>query len=376
MSLFQFLAYHPLQRNQLARLNVREPNWTETLSGNTSFTGKVTIPENELRTASLRTAMEPDESALYIRGSNNQWMWGGIVVAQSWNENTNEISFTAVDWRSYLYTLFLGPKEDLSSDVLYSYTAVDQLVIAQDLASEVVGPGRLAEGRPYIKIGNETSPRKRDLNFRGLEFKTLGEQIDTMAKRDDGFEWDVAIDTHTDGHPIPRIAMHYPERGGLVNGLIFNDMNVLQKESIVRETTARRTRYWGTGEGPVSEALPFSQDTDPAIAEGFTLLKEGQNNWSGVVDLVTLSSHARAKRAYLNEKLNLVKFSVAIQNPDIFSYSVGDRCRVLLRSRWLTIDEESVRIIERQIVPEDGIVWITVNLNDIEIPEIDEGGSV
>lgn len=376
MALFQFESYHPTQRNQLARLNVREPNWTEALSSNTTFSGKITIPDDPNKVRALQQALEPDEAALYVRGGN-RWMWGGIIIEQGWSARTKEITFTASDWRSYLYELLLGPLQDGSGDVSYNYNNVEQLKLARILASQGVGPGMLDEGRPNFLFGFEASPRRRDLNFKGTDFKTIGQQIDTISQRDDGFEWDVDVQTYDDGKPIPRLALHYPERGGLQGDLMFRSGgNILSTEDIVKGSASRKTRVWGVGEGPSSESLPFAQDTDPSLPGGFTLLKESQTNWSGVVNRSTLATHARAQREFLNQKNTLVKFSVSITNPNVFSYTVGDRCRLVIKDEWYDIDKDQVRIIERNIQPEAGIVWVTVNLDDSVALQPDSDGGV
>ena len=372
MALFQYVAYHPLQGTQIARLNVREPSWTEAVSANTVFSGKITIPDNPERISALKQALEPDEAALYVKGPRGRWLWGGLVVSQEWDSGANEVSFVAMDWRSYAYQLILGPELDGSADILYEYNGQDQLFIARNMAQTVIGPNRIDEGRPNFSFGTELSGQLRDLNFRGLDFRNLGQQIDSMAKRDNGFEWDVVIDTGPDGVPIPRLAFYYPEKGSEVVGLSFHDKNMLGRQPISKDSSGRKSRVWASGEGPVADSLPFAQDTDPSISDGFSILKETHTNWSGVVNIPTLGAHARGERDFLNKKMGIVTFSVSLSNPDFLIYSAGDRGGVRIRDRWYDLEESQVRILQRNILPDQGVVRLVMNLNDSQAPQSDE----
>lgn len=379
MAMFQYVAYHPVQRTPLGRLTVREPNWVETIGGNTTFTGKVTIPPNEARISQLREALEPDNSAVYVKGRGaGRWSWGGVIVNQQWNSDNNEISFTATDWRSWLYSVMATPKIDLSADNVYAYNQVEQLTIARSLVA-LATAGGAADGRPTITLGSNVTTRLRDLNFRGTDFRAIGALIDSMAQRDDGFDWDIGIRSNSAGVPVPSFDCYYPQRGGVITGLLFSTAsNIIQVEDLQRDTTNRRSRVWATGEGPSAESLPYVQDDDADLPLGFTLMREVQQNYNGVIELPTLADHARALRLYLSAKTNLFKFAVRLAEPDYFGYAVGDRCRLRVKDSWYDIDLDNVRIVERNVRPDEngGIAWLTVDLNDNVLPDTDPEGAV
>jgi hypothetical protein len=151
---------------------------------------------------------------------------------------------------------------------------------------------------------------------------------------------------------------------------------MLKIADVEEDTSGRRTRVWAVGEGPNTDQLPWAEDSDFNLQGGNALLKEVAQKYSKVSRVSTLASHARALRYYLNEPVNLVSFDVSLRDPDIESYEVGDRCRVVLRDRWQDIDESNVRIFERVIKRDQDVVTLTVNLNDKFAPEVDEDGGV
>jgi hypothetical protein len=375
MARFNFVSYRPVKNTFLGRLSVRDPEWAESIGGNTTCSFKVTVPESPAQVELLRTATKPDEAAIYIRNTSGVgFRWGGVIVKRKWVPGNNELQITAVDWRSWLFNVFLPPRIDGTADITYTWSNDDQLQIARELVLFATDNGAL-DGRPFILTGVATSGQMRDLTVKGTDFKDVGSLIQTMSQRDNGFDWDIIFGQNPDGSPILRLGLWYPQRGTKVQGLIFRS-NILKVADIEEDTSGRRTRVWAVGEGPNTDQLPWAEDSDAALQTGDALLKETAQKYSKVSRVSTLASHARALRYYLNEPVNLVTFDVSLNSPDIDTYEVGDRGRVVLRDRWQDIDESGVRIFERVIKRDQGIVTLTVNLNDKSAPEVDEGGSV
>lgn len=373
---FQFVSYHPLSGVFLGRLNFSTVSWSEVVNGSGALEGTITLPDDPDALAALAVAVEPDEAAIYVRDdASSSYVWGGVVTDQRWNDVDSTITITASDWRSWLYDVFLGPRDDFTGDNLYDWDQVDQLEIAREIVGYATLGGSTA-GRPVILLGSETSGKPRDLHEKGLNFRYAGEVIDTMATRDGGFEWWISIVPGAGGGPVPRLSLAYPQRGGLVAGLLLRKTNAGANFKIVgdisRSSATRRTRVWTTG---FAETLPFAADTDPAISGGLTLLREKQTSYDNVTDRTTLAEHARSERLFLHSKVNLLRVRVSLTDPPVGDYTAGDRGRLILMDRWYSMDLPAVRIVERSIVPldEGGYVDLALDLNDTELVEVDPG---
>lgn len=377
---YQYLSCHPVSRTQLApALNLSSVQWIETRNGNGSLTATITLPDNPQARSQLRPALEPDEAAVYVRASNGTYPFGGVIVEQELDWSKGVGSIVVQEWRAWLYSTFLRPKTDLSDDVIYSWTAKDQLQIARDIVSYATAGGA-GDGCPQISFGTLLSGKLRDLNVKGTQFKYAGELLDSLAQRDNGFEWGIDIVDGADRLPSLRLALDYPERGGKIDGLIFmqtqSAANIRPVGQIRRSSAERATRQWTTGAAE-NNASAFAVDSDPALPDGYTLLRERVSSYNSVTDRTTLASHAVSEREFRNPKINVLDVEVTLTSPmDINSYRAGDRGRLVLRNGWYDVDLPSVRILSREINPLAGKVVLSLDLEDYELPEADtEGGA-
>lgn len=375
----QYIACHPLYRTQLApALRLIDVNWTEVVNGNGTFKAKCPMPTSLTSRELIRQALEPDSAAIYVRAPNGSYPWGGLVVEQEWKKKEGFIEFTAVEWRSWPYYGFLGPKIDLTADLLYSWTNTDQLSIARDIITFVTASGT-ADGRPTIALGSEVSGKNRDLTVRGLDFKYAGELLETLSQRAGGFEWTIGIyPDNTDGLPRLKLELGFPERGATLTGMLLRQDetggNMALRNAIKRSSVDRRTRVWTTGN---TETLPFAQDSDVGLASG-VLLREKVTSHSTVLERTTLAAHARAERAFLSPAVNFLEVTVEEGAFPIWDYKAGDRARTILKDGYYDLDLPSPRILSRSVNPRSGAgtVDLTIDLVDIVPPEVDTGGSV
>jgi len=377
---FHCTPFHPLTRQQLAPpVVIDELSWTEVVAGNGVLTGKIALPRSLVKRDQLRYALEPDSSAIYVKSSEGAYVFGGVVVGQEWDPENGTIAITAVEWRGWLYSVFLGPKLDLTADLLYGWTQKDQLQIAREIVAFATAGGTV-DGRPQITLGAELSGKLRDLNIRGLDFKYAGELIDTIAKRSGGFEWTIkAYDDSTDFLPRLQFVTGFPELGGLVGGMLLrrtpNGGNFTLTSPISRSTTAMRTRVWTTGS---TETLPFAVDSDPALPGANVMLREKMTAHSTVTERTTLASHARAERLFWGVKTNILSIAVLESTFGITTYPAGSRCRLAYQDQFQNIDLAAVRIIERKVTPRSGagLVEMQLDMSDFVLPEVDTGGVV
>lgn len=379
---FKYTPYHPLTRRQLApAINFSAAKWNEVRNDNAAFEGTVTLPRDSIALSQLKTALEPDESAIYVKASDGTYPFGGVIVEQTLDWNAGTVTIIAQSWRAWLYSKFLAPKIDLSDDVIYTFTAKDQLYIAQQLVAEGLTLDGTTLGVPAIAIGSQTSGRLRDFSLKGTDFKYIGEAIDSVAQLDDGFEWDIEVyESSSDGLPSLRLVFDYPERGGLVDGLILmqtdKGANMRPVNEIQRVSTDLVTRQWVTGAAQ-NNASAFAQDSDPDITGGEVLIREKVSSYSTVRDRDVLSSYARAERAYRTPKINTLDVQVSMDSPlSVLDYRAGDRARLLLQNGWYDIDLDAARIIQREINPGEGTVVLSLDLEDSELPEADTEGAI
>lgn len=376
---FQYLACHALSRQLLAPpLAVSEPKWTETINSSGTFECKMAIPDTETSVQVLRDATDPDgDVAIYVLSDDDSYPFAGYLVSRSVDLSEGSISITAVDWRSWLYNVLLPPNIDLSGDLLYDWTNVDQLTIARQLVGYAIAGG-VTDGRPSIVIGSETSGKTRDLHIKGLDFKYIGPLLDTISQRSGGFEWGIKAFTDTDGLPRLRLALGFPELGSFQTGIVLkstaNHSNMSVDRSIESTAADRRTRVWTTGQ--LLETLPYAVDSDPLLLASTRLLSEAVVSYSTVTERTTLASHARSVRTFLNPVLNFLPITIPEQSVDPKMYSAGDRFRLIYADRFSgTLDLPAVRMVERTVTPTSGagVVSAKLDLTDYQMPDVDEG---
>lgn len=375
MATFRYTTYSIMSERQLASsLVMNDPQWTEVVNGNAGFSGAVTVPDRleRDRVFALRAALEPREAALYVQDEAGNYVFGGPIIQRKWSPEKRQIEVSAVHWRSWFYSVMLTPAQDGSGDILYSWTAQDQTSIAADLF-EYALIGGATDGRPpFAGADCPATGKTRDLSVKGLDFKYVGDLLDSVGSRDGGFEWGVTIDRGLNGTPVIRPYTAFPQEGGLVTGLMFSTgSNILEYSEIVEDASGERTRVWSVGDG---EPVPYAYDQDSAIGAGAALLAERSDNYSRVVRVDTLASHSRAMREYLSSPFNLYTFSTHLNAPPVGSYRAGDRGRLILKDDWYNLDLPAVRIIQKTVKPAEQKVEITVDMNDMDPPEVDEEG--
>lgn len=375
---FTYDAHHPLQRNKLASLDISEASWSEAVNAGSTFTGKVTLPADPFQAARVIAGTQPDGAALYVSSQAGSYCWGGVIKSRTWNADTNTLTIAAQEWRSWIYSLIYGADPTLGASSVKSWTATDQVLIARNILNYSLAGG-VAAGVPVINLGAIISTGVlRNYTIQGSQFKSAGAYIDELAGFDNGFEWDIEIEVGSDGLPAPKLATYFPQRGGVVAGLLFKlGSTMTSYDDVVESTETTFTRIWAVGDGPNAESTPFAMDQDPAISAGTgqILRNDKVSNYTNATR-TQLASYARAERQYSGISVTALSFNTRLDNPDINSYQVGDRCRVVLKDRFLNLDVSNVRIIQRDIDPDKNSAKITVNLSDLIIPEADPGGAV
>lgn len=376
---FKYTPYHPINRLQLApALTIIDPVWTEVVNGSGELTGAVTMPTDARARKLVLAAVEPDESWIVVSTDDGRVPWTGFVTDQEWKPELGQMKFTAQECRGWLDEVFLRPKLDMTADIQYTWSA-DQLYIAQQIVQYFqLPPGEVFynPGSPVIVYGTETSGKVRDLNIMGTEFKTVANALDSISKRDGGFEYTLGVVYDTGNLPLLALQLGYPVLGGgQIGNLRRTDMggNIISIGSVKKSSKDRRTRQWSTGAGQPPDQ-PFAQDSDPGQAG--LLLREAKLNYSSVIERTTLSSHSRSVRQYYSAKTQQVDIVAGLDDPDVTTYRAGDRVGLTYKDDVVDWNYPSVRIIQRKVAPSQGKVTLTLDLNDLALPQVDAGGAV
>lgn len=345
-----------------------------------SFSGKLEISADTRDTLAVLT--QPWDMALYVFDpDSSQYLWGGPLIDRPWDPNERRLNLTAVSWKSWLYMKALEPDFSVNPpvDKVYSQTATDQFAIAR----YILGFVNTDVGTPHINLGTELSGVNRDFATQGTQFKYVGDLIDSMANRDNGFDWTIAIESDSNGMPALWFRPFWPGRGQVNNQVILlNEQptggNIISISGQQDSAAALRTRCWATGSGQPPDML-FAYDQDPALAAGFTLNAARVDNYGTVTDIVTLAQHARTARAYYGQTRSTITPRVALTDPDHRLYGPGDKVRLRIQDDWWDYDFDSVRIIDKQYnvnnegdSPAPDSVSVTIDLTDTQLPQDDE----
>jgi hypothetical protein len=381
MGYFRFLACDSLTGARLGYLDLQDVSFSDPVKGGVgSLTGTALISQSQTR-QTLDQLSRLDDVSLYVQGvADNEFWWGGPFKARPWNPNDRARTITAMHWKAWLGQRFLGPHTtNPPVERSYSYSQVDQLAISQD----VVRLACLAPGAPQIAIGTETSGVLRDLSWKGTDFRDALSLIDSMASRDDGFEW--TVDIRPDGlSGLPRLfyVPHFPNRGQEVLAAVFRATpyggNFTVNNAVEDSSEERRTRVWATGEGE-APALPMAYDEDPNVAQSLTLLTESVTSHSNVTGIKTLSGHARAERLFRSVPNNTIQIKVYFALLDPKTYGPGDRCQFVYQDEGYAINVPAARIIDRSLHVNTGeadYAIVTLDLADSAAPSEDFGAPI
>jgi len=370
---FQVLACDALTDARLGYLDLQELAFNDPVRGVSSLSGKAVLSPSQDRDK-LNLLTQEESVALYVLGAGLYW-WEGVIKQRTWDPIDRAWNVTAVGWKDWLDHRFIGPNITTNpvTDVTYGYTSVDQLTIAQN----VIGFATAGNGVPTIATSGETSGVLRDLNWLGSDFRSAYSLIDSMATRDNGFDW--AIQAFTDGVtglPKLRFAPFYPARGGTGVSLVFhktpNGGNIIVDQPIDFNTADKRTRVWTTGKGtPPDRSMVY--DEDPDVAAGIALLSETTSNYSAESSVAKLGLNARAERRYRSTRINSMTLRALFADIDPTLYASGDRCQLIYVDEGVTLGYPAVRIVDRAIHVNnsDGADFaeLLLDLADTELPD-------
>ncbi len=377
---YRYESRHPVTGELIdGNLRLIGPKWSRLVADNGQMSANVAAPDplsagGAQRLDRLRRSVEPLASAWYVKNADTgQYVWGGPVVAQDWDPRSQVTTVRAVEWRAWLYKVPLTPYEDTGRDYLYRWAGVDQIQIAREIADLVVTD---TFGSPQMLFTPYTASGKtRDFQVYGSELKSAGELLDSIARRDGGFEWSIEI-VDDAGVPKPQFTTWHPWRGSnqvslsLRSDTAEGKSNLMAYGPVQRSGEERYARFWATGSGQAPDMINAAA-TDPALASGSILRFEGSAAYSSVVKRETLAEYARAGVRFYSGGLDTMKVTVPIGKPDVDTYEVGDRTQLRIKDRWLDISLPAARILSREVDPTAGSVDLLLDLSDAELPQVE-----
>lgn len=373
---FRFKVYTNLGSVYLGSLELRDVGFNDPVTGNGSF-GATALMTDTQDVVKLKALINPDNFITVEYG--NSILFGGPITARKWSTSKKELAFQAVSWRAWMYQIMLRINTTTYADVQYTYSAVDQ----NEIMRQIVRASVLNQSTPLMTYEASLSGVTRSLNVAGSEFKYVGDLIDSMAQRAGGFDWtvDVVMNSVTNKVNL-RPTPYFPQRGSVRPSVVIkstsNGGNVLNDPDYDESFVNYRSRVWATGDGQPPDQVQ-AYDEDPDLTAGGRMLSETVSNWSGVTNRTTLTGHARQERNYRAVPMQPIEFDLSLEAPLFTNYSTGDRVRVILEDQWLNVDFTSVRITNREFTLNraDNVdtVTVTVDLNDLEMPDVDAAGS-
>ena len=376
---FRFVICPVLSSVPIGELFLSSVSWSDPVFGTgASFTGKAEIGPDQTK-ETLLALTQPDAVALYVKDDDTgQYLFGGPIYDNPWGRSERRLTVVAQSWKAWTYQKMLQMNTTVNpvTDVSYSQTNKDQFLISRLLIAATVNAD---VGCPTVNLGSELSGVIRTITGTGSEMKFLGNVIDSMANRDNGFEWEIQVRPDNTGNPVLWFAPSFPARGGLNNRLLLLHQmaeggNILEMGDPENSAADRRSRIWATGTGQPPDQ-PVAFDQDPSVATDFALLRESVTNYNTVSGIATLADHARAERIYRNQTLQQVHVTVALDNPDFRTYASGDKVKLVVSDDWIDWDFDAVRIINRTFnINNEGEqkidkIDLLIDLNDTDLPE-------
>ena len=322
MATYRYLFADLLTNTIIGELPLTGVSFTQQLNQAGTFQGHVLLSALSANEFNVSNATIPAKCALYV-DRDGTLVWGGVIWNRSYNSTSQQLSFSAREFESYL------ERRRITSTV--SYNNQDQLSIAQSLVS-------LAQSVPYgnigIQIGSETSGVTLSRTYYSYELKTYYQALQDLSRATDGFDFNIQVAYNGSGQPTKTLVLGYPRIGIVYSTNLttvptfeFPAGNVVEYEYPEDGSIAANTVYAlgaGSNEGKLIQSVQYTSK----FADGWALLEE-QANYSDVTDSTYLLSLATGQVTAVSYPPTTIKLTVpANQNPTFGSYSLGDDARL------------------------------------------------
>lgn len=232
-------------------------------------------------------------------------------------------------------------------------SALDQFTIVKNLVDHHQNKAGGDFGIDTTQITTSGVTRE-GLLYRGVELKNIGEALEQLADRDNGFDFDV--------EPSSReLRLHYPRKGSRKADLVWDERTIRSFQRGI-DSTAQASQMLGVGSTqgttPVRASL---QDAGAVSSYGLTQAIYSNND---VLVLATLQDHIRRELALFKKPAEMVAVTVDTDEPEVFSYQVGDEGRLRWPSSYDPVNR-FMRLVGRDIVWQAGEEQAVLYLEEI-----------
>lgn len=319
-------------REELPLTGVR---WSKALNGPGALNANIRYTHPKCTRANL----DPGKTAIYIR-RNGLVVWGGILWTARKVKGNDVLQLGALGFWSYIRRRRLRHS--------FSFTNADQLAIFRDLVRYVQGDAMTSvDGGPLtivqpngsigITYGSETSGVLRSKNVNGFEMYIAGQQCESLAGLQGGFDFAVELTEPTEGNFVKTLQLNYPRRGRRTNLVFEQGKNVkLLDWQIDADRLENRVDALGAGEG-TTMLIQTAQDTN-VLDQGYPLL-DGVESQKGVTTTTTLAAHAEARLKQLRLPVSIPTLSLRVtEEGEVGSFIEGDECLVRADDGFVQFD--------------------------------------
>lgn len=352
MTVWQYVACDVLTGAELADLPLSSVKLTRQLNGAGPATATLAIGgQSDVVRRVLLDAVDPGRRALYALADGIP-VWGGMI----WQAPRSTFALSAAEWGAYF------GKVALQAD-LEQYDA-DQLDLARALLASAQGQ---PNGNVRVAVDSTTSGVLRDLALLAGDLPVVGEQLDSLANLDGGFDYAWPVERDAAGLLCGRLRLGYPKLG--------RDDALLSIESpggtrdlpgYELDASGLATTSFAVGAGGV-----VASASDPALlAAGYPVLHRIER-YSDTADEGDLTAHAVADQQAYGGTLVTITATVGLDVWLSGDLQLGDSVHVELHDyRFPDPFTGDLRCTAAELDPQAGTAALTLS------PRVAVGGRI
>lgn len=335
MPTYRVLFSDLLTKTVHGELPVESFRFSETLNAPGSFSGTLALdPDDGPVPIVTDQTLSPWRTAVWVE-RDGSLVWGGPVITLDADVESNALTVGAEGFHAYFRRRAVKAK--LVYGEKYGATIQDQTLIAKDLLryAQSVPGGNVG----VLTTGATATGQKRDLLIQPWERKNIGETIDGIAGRENGFhfryavDWDPAASVQT-----PRVTFrtYFPVGGRKTDYTFQLGTNVeLLGMGVDGDRMATVVDALGVGEG--SKKLIRSKE-DPTL-RGVVPVLDHVLSLTDVRETSTLDAHAARRLRLGKAPIRLPELAVHGGSiPTFGSYLPGEQVRVVGSYGYLAVD--------------------------------------
>jgi len=346
----------------LAELPLTGVNFTQQLNTAGTFTGQLLLSGVNAASLNVLNATLPNKCVIYV-DRNGQLIWGGVISSREYNSQSQLLKLTAREFLSYFESRIISQT--------VSFTAVDQLQIAQQLISNAMGV-------PYGNIGLLYNQDAGSTNVSGVtvtrtyynyEMKTVLSAIQDLAKQTQGFDFEISVYYDGSGTPARSFNTYFPKSGDTYSSTsttipVFELGGNISVYDYAEDGSKTANTIYATGAGSNESELIATATDSTKFAAGWALL-ETTTSYSDVTDTTLLSGLATSQVNAVSYPPITLKISAPPYLDPVFgSYELADEARIRIQDPFFPNGYDAIfRIIGLTVTPgENGPEQITLTL--------------